>query len=63
MIMTGMDGNGYNMLNDGYFASFATMGGIVVPRECNMENLGFLGLAVLEKKHHRLRVFAEQWRG
>ena len=59
MIMTGMDGNGYNMINDGYLPVFATMGGIVGPRESKIENLGFLGLTVLEKKNHRLRVFAE----
>ena len=40
-----------------------TVGGIVGPRESKMESSGFLGLTILEKKHHHLRKFADQWRG
>ena len=31
--VTGMDANGYNMMNDGVFLFFGAMGGIVGPRE------------------------------
>ena len=37
MAMTGMDVNGYNMMNDGSFLFFGTMGGIVGPRGGKMK--------------------------
>ena len=39
---------------------FATIGGILGPRESKIENLAFFRLAVLGKGNRRLRVFAEQ---
>ena len=37
MAVTGMDANGYNMINDVIFLFFGTMGGIVGPRGGKMK--------------------------
>ena len=57
---TGMDVNGYDMMNDCNFALFRTMGGVVGPHGGKMKIWGFAKHSVFGEKTHRLRLPAEQ---
>ena len=60
MTMNEMNSNGYSMIITVIFQCFQLLGALLVLLpESKVENFDFLGLAVLGKKNHYLRVSTE----